>query len=76
MSGVGDHRRNVLKQRSDIRQDAYDRGYDAGREAVLGAIVCSVCGFDHDRDESAACEGCEPIRLDEWVAKTSDERRA
>jgi hypothetical protein len=52
-------------------QERADTAFDAGRESVLGEVVCSVCGWNHDRDESAACEGCEAVRFDEWVAALS-----
>ena len=56
-----------------MNQADLDRAFDDGREAVLGEVVCSVCGWNHDRDESAACEGCEAVRFDEWV-KSMHER--
>ena len=43
-------------------------GYDAGQAAIWDEIVCSVCGRNHDRDESAACEGCEAVAFSEWAA--------
>jgi hypothetical protein len=55
------------------RRDEKDQEFDAGRDAVLGEIVCSVCGENHDRDESAACDGCEAITFEEWTRRAKAE---
>jgi hypothetical protein len=48
-------------------QAAYGEGYDQARDDVWDAPVCSVCGEDHDADESAMCEGGEVVSFREWV---------
>lgn len=45
--------------------------FDEGVESVWNEIVCSVCGRNHDRDESAACPGCEPVPFVEWFQHVS-----
>lgn len=54
--------------------DAYADGYDAGQSAIWEKIVCSVCGHNHDAEESAACEGCEPIPFVDWIERVHEER--
>ncbi len=33
--------------------------------------VCSVCGLNHDRDESAGCEGASVISFSDWYGRAS-----
>jgi hypothetical protein len=48
-------------------QAAHGEGYDQAHDDVWEAPVCSVCGADHDADESAMCEGGEVVSFREWV---------
>jgi hypothetical protein len=48
----------------------YDTGWDEGQDHIWRETVCSVCGKNHDRDESAACPGCEPTMFREWYEAT------
>ncbi len=65
-----------LKHMRIAFQDAADsaEAHDDGASEVLNEIVCSVCGFNHDRDSSAACEGCEGVRLADWIERVGQER--
>lgn len=63
-SNGGTERRDA---RGMIMRNDYARGYDEGQADIWDAIVCSVCGWNHDRDESAACDDCEPVTFREWV---------
>jgi hypothetical protein len=60
----------------EAQQRALDQEFDAGRAAVLYEIVCSVCGENHDRDESAACDGCEAITFVEWTHRVRERVKA
>lgn len=43
------------------------QGYDEGQNDVWSSLVCSVCGQNHDRDESAMCDDGEVVSLGEFV---------
>jgi hypothetical protein len=58
----------VTVDRDQTRREA--EWFDKGVESVWDEVVCSVCGQNHDRDESAACDGCEAITFQEWVERT------
>jgi hypothetical protein len=45
---------------------ARDDGYDEAQADIFDAPVCSTCGMNHDRDESAMCETGEVVTFREW----------
>jgi hypothetical protein len=47
--------------------EAYAVGWDEGQSDIWDEPVCSSCGRNHDRDESAMCEGGEVVSFREWV---------
>lgn len=65
------------KLTEDQYREAHAQGFDDGLEAVWSEPVCSVCGLNHDRDESAACDGCEVVSFQQWVAaqRTEEPRK-
>ena len=69
-AGQRTDRPNTLEEEA-ARALGYDEGhtagYDEGQSAIWTKIVCSVCGRNHDADESAACEGSQPVQFAEWV---------
>lgn len=54
--------------------EGHTQGYDDGQSAIWSKTVCSVCGRNHDADESAACEGSEPVSFSDWVATVHEQR--
>jgi hypothetical protein len=63
--------RDSLEHAPDLNSgghmDAYAAGWDEGQEAIWNEPVCSRCGDNHDRDESAMCDGAMVISFREWV---------
>jgi hypothetical protein len=45
----------------------FDEAWDGAQRAIWGETVCSACGENHDRDESAMCEDGEVVTFREWV---------
>jgi hypothetical protein len=62
----------LLATRNGQYAEGFDRGYDEGQNAIWDESVCSVCGLNHDRSESAMCEGAEVISFSDWHGRASD----
>lgn len=55
------------KSQSESSDAEFARGYDEGQEAIWDEPVCSICGRNHDRDESAMCKDGVVVSFRQWV---------
>lgn len=62
----------LLATRSGEYAAGFEQGYAEGQRDIWNESVCSVCGVNHDRDESAMCDGATVISFSDWYGRTSD----
>lgn len=63
---LGNDTADAWEETMRLRAERADT-WDEAQSAIWDETVCSVCGRNHDRDESAACDGCEPVSFRDWV---------